>query len=209
MKLIKEVGIEKEYFLTTLTDQLVEPAEYGFPYDEMGFLVELRSVPSTQASTIYMSLLQEKTHQQARARRFDLSLDENHTVYYDADWVDAVAKKYKVHDFIDFTQNIYGKKESHHLGIFDIGPGKKLTAGMHVHFSCRKHDGTVIELPIEEIVKEMDKRFETEVKSSQRILGEWEPKDHGFEYRSLPNTANSYIVTKTALEVLENATHRY
>jgi len=209
MKLIKEVGIEKEYFLKTPTNQLVEPAQYGFPFDEMGFLVELRSVPSTQASTIYMSLLQEKAHQQTRARRFDLSLDEQHTVLYDSKWVNSIAKKYKVYDFEDFTQNIYSTSKSHHLGIFDAGEQKKLTAGMHVHFSCRKHDGNILKLPIEEIVKEMDKRFEAEVKDSQRILGEWEPKDHGFEYRSLPNTANSYIVTKTALEVLENATHRY
>ena len=209
MKILKEVGIEKEYFLKTKNNKLVEPSMYGFPFDEMGFLVELRSIPSTQASTVYMSLLQEKAHQQTRARHFDLTLDETNTIYYDADWVNAVAKKYKVHDFIDYTQNIYSKKESHHLGIFDAGKHKKLTAGMHVHFSCRQSDGTIMKLPIEEIVKEMDNQFSVEIQSAQRILGEWEPKDHGFEYRSLPNTANSYIVTKTALEVLENATHRY
>lgn len=189
---------------------MVEPAEYGFPYDEMGFLVELRSVPSTKASIVYMSLLQEKAHQQTRARRYDLTLEEVSSVFYDSSWIDAVADKYEIHDFIDYTQNVYGTKESHHLGIFKENGLSKLTAGMHVHFSSRDNKtGKVIELPIEEIVREMDFRFRKDIKDSKRILGEWEPKPHGFEYRSLPNTMDSYIVTKTALEVMENAINKY
>jgi hypothetical protein len=96
---------------------------------------------------------------------------------------------------------------SHHLGVLDskIDDIKILTAGIHVHFSNRDSiTGSVIELPIEKIVRKMDEEFESIIKDTNRNLGEWEPKAHGFEYRSLPANADVYKILKKSFEILRN-----
>jgi len=76
---------------------------------------------------------------------------------------------------------------------------------MHVHFSSRDpKTGNVINLPIEDIVYLMDNYFMDEIQESGRNIGEWEPKTHGFEYRSLPCNADVYEVLKKGFEILRN-----
>ena len=131
--------------------------------------------------------------------------DINH-VYYNKSWVDEIAKKYDIYNIENKTQNIYGCKENHHLGIFDTcmsDRNYKLTAGMHIHFSRRKKtSGDILDLPIKEIVRFMDDNFEDKIKISGRISGEWEPKKYGFEYRSLPCDIDMYKVLPRAFEAL-------
>jgi hypothetical protein len=119
-------------------------------------------------------------------------------------WQQYIAKKYKHASFGDSTQNIYGKTDhSHNTGLL---PGRA-TAGMHIHFSIwdteaeKFRDFTNKE--IHRIVSYLDGEFKELVTQNNRILGEWEPKTHGFEYRSLPCTVDPRKVAIKGLNVLE------
>lgn len=201
---LREVGIEKECFLLR-HGTIMEPALYGFPYDEMGFLVELRSLPSDRLYPVLTTLAEEELQYKLRANKFGMDLIPNHTMSGDKKWVDYIAKKYKIYDFEDYTKNIYGTKETHHLGVFPNGDSYRLTSGIHVHFSNRDAStGEVIELPIEDIVKQMDESFKYEIERTGRLKGEWEPKKHGFEYRSLPCDTDVYKILKESFKILRS-----
>lgn len=203
MSVIKEIGLEKEMFLLK-GDKIIEPKLYGFPNDEMGFLVELRSIQSDRLEPAYMTIHEMEIHYKLRANKFGFELIDNPFMIYEPDWVNMIADKYKIYNFTDFTKNIYGKKGSHHLGIFKLEyDDYRLTSGIHVHFSSRDIDtGKVLQLPIVEIVKNMDEVFEKEIKDTSRIAGEWEPKLHGFEYRSLPSNTDIYKILKESFKIL-------
>lgn len=203
---IREIGIEKEMFLLQ-NETICEPLIYGFPADEMGFLVELRSLPSDRAYPVITTLFQEELQYQLRANKFNMALHAKPFMYANKAFVNHIQDTYKILDFPDYTQNIYGHKSSHHLGIFPEGHNNyKLTAGVHIHFSSRDaSNGRIIELPIEKIVKEMDATFAADIERSGRIPGEWEPKKHGgFEYRSLPCDMDITIIIKEAFKILRN-----
>lgn len=205
---IREVGIEKEVFLMK-GNKIMEPRLYGFPKDEFEFLVELRSLPSDRLYPVYTSLHQEELQYSLRANKFGMKLCDEPNKVVSKEWVEGLWDKYNLHRFneLDCTENIYGKKDgSHHLGVLDCPQGKRLTAGIHVHFSSRdSKTGDVVELPIESIVRKMDNTFEHDIKFAGRNLGEWEPKDHGFEYRSLPCNTDIYKVLKSAFKILREA----
>ena len=201
---IREVGIEKEMFL--LKDKFIcEPSKYGFPGDEMGFLIELRSLPSDRAYPVITTLYNEELQYNLRANKFGMQLSPIPFLYVDENFVNYIKETYKIMDFEDFTKNIYGTEETHHLGILKEGDRYRLTSGVHVHFSSRNsNSGEVINLPIEQIVKRMDEAFEIEINNTNRMKGEWEPKKHGFEYRSLPCNVDIITVVKEAFKILRS-----
>jgi hypothetical protein len=211
MEEIREIGIEKEIFLTS-NGVLREPKKYGFPRDEFEFLVELRSLPSDRLYPVYTTLQAEELQYSLRANKFGMKLDDCPVKFESKKWVDDLWERHNLDRFkdCDYTRNVYpelGRKQSHHFGRFDFSKDQyKLTAGIHVHFSSRDADtGEVIDLPIEKIVKQMDIKFYDEVTQSGRNRGEWEPKPHGFEYRSLPANADIYKVLKVAFNILREA----
>jgi len=205
---VREIGIEKECFLMR-GNEIMEPGEYGFPHDEFEFLIELRSLPSDRLYPVYTTLMQEQLQNSLRANKFNMQLVDDANKMVDSDWVVDLWNKYALYRFdnSDYTKNIYGStKNSHHFGVLDLPQGKRLTAGIHVHFSSRDSEtGKVINLPIEDIVRKMDTAFEHDIKYAGRNLGEWEPKTHGFEYRSLPGNADVYKVLKVAFKILREA----
>jgi len=206
---IREIGIEKECFLMK-GDKILEPRLYGFPKDEFEFLVELRSMPADRFYQVYTTLHQEEIQNSLRANKFGMELVSRDHVIVPREFVDSLWKKYDLYKFnnSDQTHNIYGNRDqSHHLGVLDTNDSKKkrLTAGIHVHFSSRNPStGDVIDLPIEKIVELMDNSFSDVIKISQRNAGEWEQKDHGFEYRSIPGNADIYKVLKKSFEILRS-----
>jgi hypothetical protein len=201
---IREIGLEKELFLVQ-NEKIKEPKLYGFPYDEMGFLIELRSLPSDRLYPVYTSLKEEELQYTLRANKFGMHVSDVPFIEYEKEFVDYIADKYKVYDFEDKTKNIYDIEQSHHLGIFDLDDMYKLTSGVHVHFSSRdSNTGEVIDLPIEEIVEKMDDEFEDEITLTYRQPGEWESKTHGFEYRSLPSNIDLLHALKTAFRILRD-----
>ena len=52
--------------------------------------------------------------------------------------VDAVATKYRIYDFEDYTKNIYGIKIALSRSISRNSDRYKLTDGVHIHFSSRE-----------------------------------------------------------------------
>lgn len=190
-----------------MSEDIELPREYGFPKDEFEFLVELRSLPSDRFYPVYTTLQQQQLQYSLRANKFDMQLVNSPSHDVKAEWVKNHWKEFDLSELSrdDFTENIYNSgRKSHHEGVQNIGDGfKRLTAGVHVHFSSRDAiSGEVVNLPIEEIVKIMDKQFESKIIGSGRNLGEWESKAHGFEYRSLPADINIYDVLKRAFTVI-------
>ena len=197
MKKLLEIGLEKEMFLMK-NGKIMEPKLYGFPFDEMGFLVEIRSYPSDSFYPILSSIQEPETLFKLRAEQLGLELINEPFFETTNKFIQYISKKYKHNELSCLTKNIYGTKLSHHTGIM----GHRVTSGIHVHFSSRI--GTkILKLPVEEIVKEMDKRFKLEIEKYDRIKGEWEPKVHGFEYRSLPCNTNIHKILKESFKILK------
>jgi len=218
---IREIGLEKELFLIQ-NNIIKEPSLFGFPADEMGFLVEIRSLPSDRAYPVITTLFNEQLQYQLRANKFGMKLYDEPYKFESKEFVDHIESTYHISRFTDYTQNIYQRPgvtgnqprlPSHHLGVFPVRETSspitkeptlyRLTAGIHVHFSNRDSEtGHVLELPIEEIVKQMDESFAEDIERTKRIKGEWEPKKHGFEYRSLPCDVDVTRVVKEAFRIL-------
>jgi len=206
-----EIGIEKEFFLLrkghfpNLYDRIVEPREYEFPADAFGFLVELRSEPWMHLNTVKMTWDVTKSYWEHRADKFGMELVDMPYLVVPKGKAEYFYDKYGAGRSADLTKNIYETKGSHHLGMFFDGDTCRLTAGMHVHFSMRDHKCNVIPFrseQIHEIVKTMDDAFEKEISDSDRIIGEYEIKQHGFEYRSAPCNVDVYKTLKVAFDVL-------
>ena len=211
MNEIREIGIEREFFLLrktksmNLDERIVEPKEYEFPADIFGFLVELRSEPWMHLNTVKMTWDMTKSYWEHRADKFGMELADIPYIVVPLRKGKYFYNKYGGDRYIDFTKNIYGKKETHHLGMFFDTDNCLLTAGMHVHFSIRDTDCNVVKFTkeqIEEIVASMDNIFKEEIEQTRRIPGEWEPKQHGFEYRSTPCNVDVYKVLKSAFNIL-------
>jgi hypothetical protein len=204
---IREVGIEKEAFL--LKDCVIqEPKRFGFPYDEMGFLIELRSLPSDRLYPVCTTISQEELQYSLRANKFGMIIASTPTMYTNKQFINKIIDTYHILDFPDRTKNIYGKTKSHHLGVFmdDDEDTVLLTSGIHVHFSSRdSKTGEVIDLPVEDIVRKMDETFKNDIERTFRVPGEYEMKAHGFEYRSLPCDADLLKVLKYSFKILREA----
>jgi hypothetical protein len=189
--LIKEIGLEREMWLLDSDNRIVEAPMYNFPADEMGFLVEVRSAWGSIPYFVVDTLKQAEKNEKQKAYNLGFNILLCPEMKVTDEWQKYIAEKYHHSSFGDTTQNIYGKTEhTHNTGLL---PGRA-TAGMHIHFSIfdtdtmKFRDFTKDE--IHQIVSELDNTFKDYVVSNKRMLGEWEPKKHGFEYRSLPCIAN-------------------
>ena len=204
MDKINEIGFEKEMFL--LKDgNIMEPRLFGFPFDCMGFLVEIHTWPSNDLGQIRSMMFAEELQCDLRAKHLGMQIKDVPYMYASGDFVNYLIKEYEHFKSPENRiKNIYGAKESHRFGLFKENGGYRLTSGMHVHFSSRDKTGKVLELPVEEIVKKMDKKFAKEIEGAKRFKGEWKPKTHGFEYRSLPCNADLLMVAKESLQILNS-----
>jgi hypothetical protein len=207
-----EIGIEKEFFLLrqghseNIYERIVEPKEYEFPADCFGFLVELRSEPWNHLNTVKMTWDMTKSYWEHRADKFGMELVDIPYMIVPKNKAKYFYNKYGGDRYADLTKNIYNTtKGSHHLGMFFDGDSCRLTAGMHVHFSIRDYHGNVIPFSTEQvhkIVETMDNAFKREITDTDRILGEYEMKQHGFEYRSTPCNVDVYKTLKVAFGIL-------
>ena len=201
--ILNEIGLELELFLLDKDNNILEPIKYGFPADEMGFLIEIRSEHSNRpedVENILDSLIKINID---KANLLGFKVERVSFKEVSKEFQEYIREKYKHYLFPDHTQNIYGKPlVSHHTGFKE----NLATAGLHVHFSSRRIFGTKCvqrDLPIEKIVKEMDTIFIKEIKDANRVPGEYEMKSHGFEYRSLGNNIDVRKVIDTSLQILE------
>ena len=201
-RMYNEIGLELELFLLDENDVILEPMTYGFPSDEMGFLVEIRSEHSNNPHDVIRSLSILETINELKASDMGFKLICTDSKKVTSQFIDYITRKYHHAQFPNYTMNIYNHHESHHTGFKD----GRATAGLHVHFSRRKINGiesTLVKLPTLEIVSKMDKKFRIYIAEVNRIPGEYENKIHGFEYRSLPATSPIEEVVVNALKILE------
>jgi len=199
--LINKIGLEKEFWLLNNEGDFHEPKLYDLPYDEFGFLVELRTKACTNIRDLMAEYEIKRETLAHQASYFALILSDKPTMPR-PDIIDIYyAIKYKHDKIPDLTANIYvGVVSSHATGIFEA----YLTAGLHVHFSRYDSLGRRVQLPIETIVKKMDWNFKSVITKANRILGEYEIKPYGFEYRSLPANTPIEEVVKRAFKILES-----
>lgn len=199
---IDNIGIEKEFWLLNDVGQIQEPAIFGFPNDEYGFLVELRTNPCIDMSSLLADFDYHFRYLEVRAKMLALKLSDEPNMPRPVGLVEYLSPKYRYGSLQDLTANINaGTVSSHATGIFE----DSLTAGIHVHFSRHDELGRRVQLPIFEIVKKMDLNFRGIIRGSNRILGEYELKSYGFEYRSLPANAPLEKVIEKAFKILESA----
>jgi len=197
--MIDKIGLEKEFWLLDKKGRFHEPQLYDFPHDDFGFLIELRTKPCTNIKDLMADYELRRETMDWQASQFGLVLSDKPTMPKTAIIDTYYAIKYKYDRLPDLTANIHiGTSCSHATGILD----KILTAGLHVHFSRHDQDGRRVQLPIRMIVTNMDLVFKDIITNSGRILGEYEIKPHGFEYRSLPANAPINEVVKHAFLLL-------
>lgn len=209
-----EVGIEREYFLVDAMGNIVEPKLFGFPFDEFGFLVEIRTLPYTKTEPLMKELNDLIAAHEAQAKKLGLRLHLAHRMKLPSSFVKHLKKKYAWDYLTDTTANIHkGVENSHATGI-DQWSDKKIiwgTAGLHVHFSRKRIIQQClrspiikrVQLPIEKIVLAMDANFQGVISSSKRNFGEYEIKPYGFEYRSLPADIPVLAAIEVAFSLLK------
>jgi len=73
--------------------------------------------------------------------------------------------------------------------------------GIRASFATRMPRGAISQMIKTQFMK-MDKYFHWTIKDADRNLGEYELKQHGFEYRSLPCNVDVYEVLKKGFEIL-------
>lgn len=199
MKIVDKIGIERELFLFDSNDILVEPAIYGFPYDEFGFLIEIRTQPCTHMSALFSDYQARHNALSSMAERLGLHIEVLHEVQMDSKFIKTLSRKYAYDSLLDTTANIYKDVTKSHATGLANGKG---TAGLHIHFS-RYVNGLRAQLPLFEIVKTCDEKFARTIMLSGRNLGEFEIKSHGFEYRSLPADVTLQIPIEFAFKLFK------
>uniref|UniRef100_A0A6M3XD81 Uncharacterized protein n=1 Tax=viral metagenome TaxID=1070528 RepID=A0A6M3XD81_9ZZZZ len=200
--ILSEVGAELELFLLDKENNILEPIKYGFPSDEMGFLIEIRGEHSDNYQDIVDSLETLMRINISKAERLGFIVGRESSLEVSKEFQDYISEKYRHAMLPDHTRNIYGSKESHHTGFSN----NLATAGLHLHFSSRRIFSTKClqrELPIEHIVGEMDNKYKEDILLSNRIPGEYELKPWGFEYRSLPASIDYKKAINVALNILK------
>jgi hypothetical protein len=196
---IDRIGIEREFFLLK-KGVIVEPALYGFPYDEFGFLVELRTRPHTNSKDLLKEYAELHSALVVYAEKLKLDLVVVHKMPIDKTFINYLSKKYSYDSLLDTTANIYPYTAKSHATGLDKGYG---TAGLHIHFSRHWEDGRRVQLPFVEIIKALDNKFKDIILLAERNLGEFEIKVHGFEYRSLPADITLAIPVEFAFKILK------
>lgn len=209
-----EVGIEREYFLVDAMGNIVEPKLFGFPHDEFGFLVEIRTLPYTKLEPLMRELSDLTAAHRVQAGRLGLKLRLTNRMKLSSMFVEHLRRKYIWDYLTDTTANIHKGVETSHATGIDRWTNKQIiwgTAGMHIHFSRKRITQRAlrspiiqrIQLPIEKIVLAMDTKFGKTISLANRIQGEYEIKPYGFEYRSLPADINVLPVVDFAFLLLK------
>jgi len=197
--MLNRIGLELECWLLK-GNKIVEPQLYGFPFDEYGFLIEIRTHPHSTVKDLLEEFNCLWLSHKARAEALGLRLVIQPRRFLGKNLINCLKQKYGWDVLPDLTANVYsGIRKSHATGV-DVEYG---TAALHVHFSSHDKKGRRVQLPIREIVFAMDARFNEVVAKAKRIHGEFEIKVHGFEYRSLPATVNIKEVVEFAFHLLE------
>lgn len=192
-------GFEREYFVrNSVGDFVLVPL--GVPMDDCGYLAEARGeAHSNPLSAAFLLLAEEASVKAKLPKGVKLAFIDT-TEVSDATLRAALRRNGKS-AYPHERGNLYG---------YDYDAGDRLCrAGLHVHFSnirdVETKSGYVESIPqimdMPKIIQLLDKAFKSEIDAAKRIVGCYEMKPHGFEYRSLPASVDPRKVA----EVLANS----
>jgi hypothetical protein len=204
-----QFGFELEFFLTHKKIPVLIPSALRQHADESGWLVEARGKPRSCAIEAAFSLQAaiHKLRNELKIKGHRLTLKAVERVTFE---VVTQARKTFVKGR-NLYRNMYG---------LDLPPIRHeengdiwAKAGLHIHFSnyyeiqdekqCTHKVHKCLDMT--EIIRLLDAEFANEIKTTERVPGMYEFKNHGFEYRSLPATINILEVA----EFLRSKKHRF
>lgn len=187
-------GFEKEYFVLDNNDNPVL-APIALPHDECGYLVEARGDHHVNPFKAAHLFLAEEERLARVAQNMQVKLDTTQpTRRLNPKLAREALRRFGKNPLTPDRGSLYGR---------DYKATDRLArAGLHVHFGSvveyQDRDGhqrsitTLIDIP--RYIQLLDKAFADEIKSAQRLPGLYEIKQHGFEYRSLPASADPMAV---------------
>jgi hypothetical protein len=200
-----KIGFELELFVTKDDQPVLVPT--GLPYDECGWLVELRSEPHWDVRKAIALLNTELADVEEKLPK--------HGVVLVREPLKEIPRALKVQAARKHTKgliryrNIYGH-ETHRCST------KFATASLHVSFTNEqtfrytstsgkaetfKYQGFIDHA---RIIMEMDRAFKREIKEAGRNPGFYEVKADGrIEYRSLPNNVDLEKLRTTLVGILK------
>lgn len=186
-------GLELEYFVQDSDSKEFVLANRSLPTDACGYLVEARSEPHADP-LIARHLLAAATEK----LRVDAA-EEGQSIVL-ANTADLPKELRRV------ALRRFGKNPA--KAFFAHGGAYRSSvprAGLHIHFGSKTkhHYGDkgqsfeyTVPLNVPRIIWFLDEAFRAEIKAAKRVLGEYELKPYGFEYRSLPATIDLTKVVK-------------
>ena len=205
-----KIGFELEAFC--LKDKpILVPTE--LPYDECGWLVEVRSEPHTDVEKAVHLLLAEKKVVEAKARELEVSLLFEPLLEIPRD-LKVQAARLHTKGLISY-RNLY-EHETHKCST------RFATASLHISFTnerCfnyKKHLCCAKNHTEEQVFKyqgfidhakyivALDKAFKSEISKAKRNPGFYEIKSDGrIEYRSLPNNIDLDKLSNVLTDLLK------
>jgi len=222
---MKQIGFEREYFLEDKEGNLVlNPREQGFPVDDFGVLVEARGEPNSNIEKAVLSLLVKEAFLRKKAKELGLRLMIKSYMNLTKKQISEAYALYGKDPTPNTRRNLYGLDREISL--------KKIYAGLHVHFSNiekenvtteiknyildakKKTDWTETEtreivtnnfIDLALIIRHLDDKFKEDIEKTKRTKGEYEIKEHGFEYRSLPAISSIWDVAKESMNILNTS----
>lgn len=197
-----EYGMEIEFFVRDSDGNLVYPADAGLGHDDLPLLAELRSRAHDDIYLVVAEIISELHRTRKRLEKKGFVMDFSPRVKLDKKQYDELLRRDEFSKGRRQYENLYGK-------VAPLGLGW-VTAGVHLHFSvggvtyrysvdvreckgdpkCRKDKEyeTYDQIDYAQIIRILDDHYKKEIKEAKRVKGMYELKEHGFEYRSLPNT---------------------
>jgi hypothetical protein len=188
--LTKEIGLEVEFFIEDLKGNIVEPP-ITISTDECGFLGEIRTKPFSSSYHLVGNLIAELMEVEKSLEERNLRISK--LSYYKPSKEEIKHFLLRYPKKLEPTYSIYSTKDANNLDSY-------WRAGTHIHFSSSWKE-TIIDsknnsreiihyyqLNIPLIIKTLDEKFKNILKDNKRHKGIYRLKEHGFEYRSLPNS---------------------
>jgi hypothetical protein len=186
MKNINSFGFELELFCKQ-DGAYVEPE--NLPVDSCGYLVECRAEPHAKPlDAMYLMKAElERITAKATEEGYELELAATADI---------------PREFLRQALRRHGKSQAH--SFFAYGGAYRNTkprAGLHLHFGTTtkvkaiggsgeneyEYEKSITQIAnIPRVLWILDMAFKDEIIAAKRVRGEYEIKEHGFEYRSLP-----------------------
>lgn len=207
-------GFEREWFVVNKETGIFEKVPVGLPRDECGYLLEARGESRDNPFEAAGNLLAKE------AKLIVEVTDKYKTI--NIRLIDAVKLSHKFYRqmILEFGKNARNNRNGSMYGFDYPATDKFSRAGIHIHFGneykirvdskpCKECNAIHTEIrevvgiiDIPKYVSALDKAFKSEIKAAKRLLGLYELKNWGFEYRSLPASIDVWKVAEVVSKIV-------